>query len=95
MELLPQLPEEGQEEAAEHLANLLPDDQYAAAGQMLTNLKTTEPVMDVLMSDLLNRPNTLKMGLKRRDWGEATDHSDGLVTHTSTPLRSTLWHEAA
>jgi hypothetical protein len=63
LELLPQLPEEGQEEAAEHLANLLPDDQYAAAGQLLTNLKTSEPVMDVLMSDLLNRPNELKLPL--------------------------------
>src|SRR6185295_18711398 len=39
-ELLPQLPEEGQEEAAEHLANLLPDDQYAAARQLLTNAKS-------------------------------------------------------
>ncbi len=63
LELLPQLPEEGQEEAAEHLANLLPDDQYTAAGQLLTNLKTSEPVMDVLMSDLLNRPNALKLPL--------------------------------
>ena len=63
LELLPQLPEEGQEEAAEHLANLLPDDQYAAARQLLTNVKTSEPVLDALMSDLLNRPNELKLPL--------------------------------
>ncbi|MBI3849378.1 MAG: hypothetical protein HY298_03655 [Verrucomicrobia bacterium] len=61
LELLPQLPEDGQEEAAEHIANLLPDDQYAAARQLLTNAKTTEGVRDALMSDLLNRPNELKL----------------------------------
>ena len=61
LELLPQLPEEGQEEAAEHLANLLPDDQYAAARQLLTNVKTSEGVQDALLSDLLNRPNELKL----------------------------------
>jgi len=61
LELLPQLPPEGQEEAVEHLANLLPDEQYNAARQLLTNAKTSQPILDVLMSDLLNRPNELKL----------------------------------
>src|SRR6185503_9478614 len=61
LEMFPKLPEEGQEEAAEHLANLLPDDHYDAARQLLTNVKTSELVLDALMSDLLNRPNALKL----------------------------------
>lgn len=73
LELLPQIPAEGQEEAAEHLANLLPDDQYAAARQLLTNAKTAQPILDVLMSDLLNRPNELKLPTLL-DIARAADH---------------------
>src|SRR6266404_5566931 len=31
------------------------------------------------------RPNTLNIGLKRRDWVGKMDHSTGRVTQTSTP----------
>src|SRR5205814_8807848 len=58
--LLPNLPESGQVEAAQHLSNLLPDEEYAALAQTLTNDHTPEAVLDVLMTDILNRPNPVK-----------------------------------
>ncbi len=61
LELLPNLPEEGQVEAAQHLSNLLPDEQYPALAQTLTNAHTPEAVLDVLMTDVLNRPNPIKL----------------------------------
>jgi hypothetical protein len=59
--LFPQLPEEGQEEFAEHLVNLVDDPDYAGLGELIKNAKLPESVLDVLMSDLLNRPNSIKL----------------------------------
>lgn len=61
LDLFPNLPEDGQVEAAQHLSNLLPDEQYAALAQTLTNAIMPEAVLDVLMTDVLNRPNKLKL----------------------------------
>ncbi len=60
-ELFPHLPEEGQVEVAQHLSNLVPDENYAALGQLLQNAKLPEAVLDVLMADALNRPNSVKL----------------------------------
>jgi hypothetical protein len=59
--LFPNLPEEGQLEAIQHISNLLPDDRYAAITPMLTSAQTSEAVLEVLLTDLLNRPNELKL----------------------------------
>lgn len=59
--MLPNLPEDGQVEAAQHISNLLPDEQYAALAPVLTNAQTAEAVLDVLMTDVLNRPNGVKL----------------------------------
>jgi hypothetical protein len=59
--MLPNLPEDGQVEAAQHISNLLPDEQYATLSPILTNAQTTEAVLDVLMTDVLNRPNGVKL----------------------------------
>ena len=59
--MLPNLPEDGQVEAAQHISNLLPDEQYAALAPVLTNAHTAEAVLDVLMTDVLNRPNGVKL----------------------------------
>jgi hypothetical protein len=61
--ILPSLPEAGQVEAAQHLSNLLPDAEYAPLGKLLTEPKTPEAVLDVLMVDALNRPNSIKLPL--------------------------------
>lgn len=61
--MFPRLPEEGQDEVAQHLSNLVPDDDYTPLGQILENPKVPESVLDVLMSDVLNRPNAVKLPL--------------------------------
>ena len=63
IELYPRLPEEGQVEAAQHLANLLPNEEYAPLGRYLADPKTSAGVLAVLMADVLNRPNELKLPL--------------------------------
>jgi hypothetical protein len=55
------LPPEGQEEVVQHLSNLVEDEDYAPLGQMLLDTKLSEEVLDVLMADLLNRPNATKL----------------------------------
>ena len=55
------LPEEGQIEAAQHLSNLLADEDYAALKPTLTNATVSAEVLDVLMTDVLNRPNQIKL----------------------------------
>jgi hypothetical protein len=61
--LFPKLPPDGQEEAAQHLSNLVDDEDYAPLGEMLKNDKLPEGVLDELLADLLNRPNSLKLPL--------------------------------
>jgi hypothetical protein len=50
-------------EVAQHLSNLVANPDYAPLGQMLTNSSMPEAVLDVLMSDVLNRPNSVKLPL--------------------------------
>jgi hypothetical protein len=59
--LFPTLPPDGQEEAAQHLSNLVDDEDYAPLGEMLKNDKLPEGVLDELLADALNRPNNLKL----------------------------------
>jgi hypothetical protein len=59
--MFPNLPEDGQVEAAQHISNLLPDEQYSSLAQTLTNAAMPEAVLDVLMTDVLNRPNQIKL----------------------------------
>ena len=61
LDMFPHLPEDGQVEAAQHLSNLTPDEQYAALAKNLTNAAMPEAVLDVLMTDVLNRPNQIKL----------------------------------
>jgi hypothetical protein len=61
LEMFPLLPEDGQVEVAQHLSNLLPDDRYPALSQTFTNATTPEAVLEVLMTDVLNRPNGIKL----------------------------------
>ncbi len=63
MALFPRLPEDGQIEVAQHLSNLVEDKDYAPLGRFLTNSALPASVLDVLMTDVLNRPNSLKMPL--------------------------------
>ncbi len=80
-EMFPRLPQEGQVEVAQHLANLTDDKDYANIGNFLTNSAMPEDVLDVLMADLLNRPNSVKLPLlldvaRNENNPKATDAKD-------------------
>jgi hypothetical protein len=59
--MLPSLPEEGQIEAANHIANLLPDENYNQARPLLLNPSMPEPVLSVFFTDLMNRADNTKL----------------------------------
>jgi hypothetical protein len=59
--LIPTAPTNAQVELSQHLVNMVQDDHYEGAAQMLTNPATPADVSTVLMNDLLNRNNTLKL----------------------------------
>jgi hypothetical protein len=61
LEMFPHLPEDGQVEVAQHLSNLVPDENYEPLGKILKDAKMSEAVLDVLLADLLNRPNSVKL----------------------------------
>jgi hypothetical protein len=60
-QMFPRLPEDGQVEIAQHLSNLVEDEDYAPLGKLLENAKLSEDVLDILMADVLNRPNAIKL----------------------------------
>jgi hypothetical protein len=61
VDLFPSVPEDGQVELAQHMSNLVPDENYASLAQYLTNAAYSEQVLDVLLADVLNRPNGIKL----------------------------------
>lgn len=61
LEWLPRLPAAGQVEAAQHIVNLLEDADYAPLAKVAADPATPEEVLDILLADLLNRPNALKL----------------------------------
>lgn len=61
--LMPTATEEGKVELAQHLVNLVQDENYTSVGDLLSNPTTPKDVSNVLMNDLLNRNNNLKLPL--------------------------------
>jgi hypothetical protein len=61
LQLMPTAPPEAQVELAQHLCNMVQDDHYDGAAQVLTNATTPVDVSTVLFNDLLNRNNNLKL----------------------------------
>jgi hypothetical protein len=59
--LIPTAPADAQAELAQHLVNMVQDDHYADTAGLLTNSATPSAVSTVLMNDLLNRNNNLKL----------------------------------
>ena len=81
--IFPELPEDGQTEVAEHLANLTPNENYQHMVQLLENTNLSMPVLDVVFNDLLNRPDAIKLPLlldiaRDPNHPEATDAKDML-----------------
>jgi len=59
--MLPTLPAEGQAEAAQHISNLIEDKDYNRVLPLLRNASLPEEVQDVLVTDLMNRDETVKL----------------------------------
>lgn len=59
--LFPNLPEQGQVEAAQHSSRLLPDNYYNALGAQMTNTAVAPAARRAIFADLLTRPNTVKL----------------------------------
>jgi len=63
LQIFPRLPEDGQVEVAQHLSNLVSDLDYSGLAALTADASLPESVLDVLLSDALNRPNSLKLPL--------------------------------
>lgn len=61
-----QLPPEAQEQYAAHAVNLCGDEQFALLGEIYLNAQTPQAVTETIFSDLLNRPDTIKLPLLAR-----------------------------
>jgi len=59
--LLPTLPPEGQEEAAQHISNLILDKDYSKVAPLVKNPGLPEDVLDVFVTDLMNREDEVKL----------------------------------
>lgn len=59
--MLPTLPAEGQEEAAQHISNLTLDENYKDVLPLVKNPNLPEEVLDVLVTDLMNRDDAVKL----------------------------------
>lgn len=71
--LFPTLPPDGQDEIAPELAALTPDSNYSALTGILTDIHTPEPVLDVLLTELLDRPERVQLPLLL-DVAKTPDH---------------------
>ena len=60
---LPGMPLEGQLEAAQHMVNLLADEEYGTAEKVYLNPGMPQPVRRLVFEDFMNRPNSLKLPL--------------------------------
>jgi len=57
----PSLPLEGHVESIQHMVNLLDDEQYKLASDMLMSPSLHPEVREVIFSDVLDRPNEVKV----------------------------------
>jgi hypothetical protein len=59
--MLPSLPAEGQAEAAQHISNLILDKDYSKVMPLVKNPNLPEEVLDVFVTDLMNRDDSTKL----------------------------------
>lgn len=59
--MLPSLPADGQAEAAQHISNLLLDKDYNKVLPLIKNPNLPEEVLDVFVTDLMNRDDATKL----------------------------------
>jgi hypothetical protein len=61
LDLYTRLPEDAKGEVAQHISNLVADEDYAPLGKLLSDPQQPEDAMNVFYGDLLNRPNHIKL----------------------------------
>jgi len=66
-----QLPPEAQEQYAAHAVNLCGDEQFALLGEIYLNTQTPPVVTETIFSDLLNRPDEIKLPWLAKTLGNA------------------------
>ena len=59
--ILPTLPPDGQAEAAQHISNLVLDKDYNRIAPLVKNPGLSEDVLDVFVTDLMNREDDVKL----------------------------------
>jgi hypothetical protein len=59
--MMPTLPPEGQAVAAQHIANLIQDKDFNRVMPLLRNTALPEEVHDILVTDLMNRDDAVKL----------------------------------
>jgi hypothetical protein len=59
--LLPTLKPDGQAEAAQHISNLISDKEYGRVRALVTNASAPQEVIDVFVTDLMNRDDAVKL----------------------------------
>lgn len=96
LNLFPHLPVDEQVQAVQHLSNLLPDQDYPALGQYLTNASTPEPVLDALMAGLLSRPKELSLPwlliVARQQQNPKADDARLFLSVLMQPNYGDQWH---
>jgi hypothetical protein len=95
--LIPTAPPEARQELAQHLVNMVQDDHYDGTAEMLTNSATPADVSDVLMNDLLNRNNNLKLpmllAIARNDSHPLKDQALDLLGLLTQEDNGTNWDQ--
>jgi len=95
--LIPRAPAEARQELAQHLVNMVQDDHYDGAAEMLTNAATSPDVSGVLMNDLLNRNNALKLpmllAIARNDAHPLKDQALDLLGLLTQEDNGTNWDQ--
>lgn len=95
--LIPTAPADHEQELAQHLVNMVQDDHYDGTAQMLTNSTTPVEVSDVLMNDLLNRGNNLKLpmllAIARNDSHPLKDQALDLLGLLTQEDNGTNWDQ--
>lgn len=90
-------PAEAQVELAQHLINMVQDDRYDPAAELLTNATTPAAVATVLMNDLLNRRNNLKLpmllAIARNDQHPLKDQAKDMLELFLQADYSTNWDQ--
>jgi hypothetical protein len=95
--LILRAPASAQQELAQHLVNMVQDNHYDGTAEMLTNAATPADVSGVLMNDLLNRNNNLKLpmllAIARNDAHPLKDQALDLLGLLTQEDNGTNWEQ--